>query len=351
MLVFASIGVFLIWAGLVSRISFVRAAGSLGIAALIVAPFLVSRLLFSASGSSSYLIWQFFREPNHSGWYFPGVLITFCGAAFVLLAVYGVVLIALRRSYSDRLILCWIVVLFGFMQIWPTKLFPYLMAVVPAFSIVAGVATLDIAARVKRNWPARFGRGLNQTVLASALALAVLASMGLRTFTVLTSGVESVGNHFDVFDIEVHDFEGAREFALWARDSTPSEARFLTVGPSLGNVLAFYGNRPSNAISVSPDPARRNPAYVPVVNPDLAIRQGSFQYAVWDSLSANRSPFNGGRLRGYAEKYGTAVVFSVYRDEQGNLAQGREVPDRADPLIVVFDLVGGEPLPIVEAED
>jgi len=81
---------------------------------------------------------------------------------------------------------------------------------------------------------------------------------------------------------------GTREFAQWANENTPGRSRFLTMGPSLGNILRFYGYRDSVALSVSQDPARRNPAYVPVPNPDLAIRQMAVQYLVWDAYTADR---------------------------------------------------------------
>ena len=98
------------------------------------------------------------------------------------------------------------------------------------------------------------------------------------------------------------------------RGSTPETSRFLTIGPSLGNILRFYGDRDSVAMSVSTDPAKRNPAYVPIPNPDLALRQLSVQYVVWDAYSADRTAFYSERVLRYAHRFGGNVVLSVYVD-------------------------------------
>jgi hypothetical protein len=73
-------------------------------------------------------------------------------------------------------------------------------------------------------------------------------------------------------------------------------------------VIQFYGQRQAQALSVSPNPLHRNPSYEPVINPDLDIRSGRFQYLVYDAYSASRSPYFANRLRSYLTKhYGTPV--------------------------------------------
>ena len=49
----------------------------------------------------------------------------------------------------------------------------------------------------------------------------------------------------------------------------------LTLGPSMANIIQYYGHRKTFGLSVSPNPLHRNPAYPPVVNPDFALRDGS----------------------------------------------------------------------------
>jgi hypothetical protein len=77
----------------------------------------------------------------------------------------------------------------------------------------------------------------------------------------------------------------------------------MTIGPSMANIVQFYGRRRALGLSVSVDPLRRNPAYTPIANPDLALRRGDIQYVVWDRFSASRSSFFSERLLRYVEKY------------------------------------------------
>ena len=65
----------------------------------------------------------------------------------------------------------------------------------------------------------------------------------------------------------------------------------MTIGPSMANIVQFYGHRKAYGLSVSPNPLHRNPSYEPLVNPDRLIRDNEIQYVVWDSFSAARSPF------------------------------------------------------------
>jgi hypothetical protein len=117
----------------------------------------------------------------------------------------------------------------------------------------------------------------------------------------------------------------------------------MTIGPSLGNILAFYGNRSFVAVSVSPDPARRNPAYVPVPNPDFALRSGAIDYVVWDAYSASRSSFSGDRVLRYARRYHGVPVLSVVREGSGTRTIEGEAPKGEDLLAVVFNVRSGDP--------
>jgi len=316
---------------------------SLSIAVLVGLPFLLSRAIWSAGGSSDYILWQFLRPPNHTQAYLPGIMIQYAGPLFIAAALVGLGRMVRRRSTADWYLLAFLGVYVTFMVAWPTKLFPYLMLVVPALAVAAGSGIVWVGELTGRLIPrvapplarATFGIGM--------IGALVSGPMVLNTGRVIQEGPDPLSDRR--FDLEVHEFVGAREAAEWAGEHTPRNSRFLTIGPSLGNVLAFYGSRHFVALSVSPDPARRNPAYVPVANPDLAIRQNDIHYAVWDFLSANRSGFYSRRLQSYAAKYGTAVAFAVYRDVDGEVrAVAGYPPASAEPLIVVFELHGGDPI-------
>ena len=102
-----------------------------------------------------------------------------------------------------------------------------------------------------------------------------------------------------------------RETGRWIRDHLPEDIQMLAIGPSMANVLEFYGDRKVWGLSVSSDPRQRNPVYQPVKNPDLAIREGTIQYIVWDAFSADRSKRSSDRLLGYVSKYGGRLIYEA----------------------------------------
>ena len=70
------------------------------------------------------------------------------------------------------------------------------------------------------------------------------------------------------------------------RRHVPQGSTFMTIGPSMANIVQFYGHRKAYGLSVSPNPLNRNPSYEPLINPDRAIRDSELQYVVWDTFSA-----------------------------------------------------------------
>jgi hypothetical protein len=82
----------------------------------------------------------------------------------------------------------------------------------------------------------------------------------------------------------------------------------MTVGPSMANIVQFYGHRTALGLSVSPNPLHRNPSYTPIPNPDLELRSGQIQYLVHDEFSARRSPFFARALLRYMRRYDGRVV-------------------------------------------
>jgi len=105
---------------------------------------------------------------------------------------------------------------------------------------------------------------------------------------------------------------GGREAGAWVAENVPAGAQLLAVGPSMANIIQFYGHRKAMGLSVSTNPLYRNPVYDPVENPDLSIRHGEMKYLVWDSYSASRSPFFSDRLLTYAQTYGGKVVHQEF---------------------------------------
>jgi hypothetical protein len=86
-------------------------------------------------------------------------------------------------------------------------------------------------------------------------------------------------------------------------------------------------------LSVSSNPRNRNPSYTPVPNPDRAMRDGDFQYVVWDSYTAARTPHFALEARRLASKYHGVTVFTAtaaVRSRSGHVV--------VEPVIVVYEV-------------
>lgn len=307
---------------------------------LLVAPFPLSRLTHQSDNASQFVLWQLFRDPNHSADYFVRVLLQYAGPVVLALVALGLLRMLRRRSTQDVLVLFWVGTFMAFFTIWPTKLFPYLFPILPGLAVMTALGLVEVVA-VARRWNRIRFHGAALTGLAASL---VVLHLGIGSASIVSAGptarIPGVGD----FDIEVQSFAGGREIGEWVGSSTPPNARFLTIGPSLGNILRFYGQRDSVALSVSADPDRSNPAYVPVRNPDLAIRNMDVQYAIWDAYSADRSSFYNARLMRYVRRYHGEPVYSAYLRPSGTLGvRMGAAPEDVDVRFVVYDLQGGNP--------
>jgi hypothetical protein len=107
----------------------------------------------------------------------------------------------------------------------------------------------------------------------------------------------------------------------------------MTIGPSMANILQYYGHRKAYALSVSTNPLNRNPSYEPIRNPDFRIRNNEFQYLVWDSFSADRSSFFSEGLLRYADRFNGRVVHT--QSATVDTDDGHSV---RKPMIVVYQV-------------
>jgi 4-amino-4-deoxy-L-arabinose transferase-like glycosyltransferase len=211
-----------------------------------------------------------------------------------------------------------------FFQLWPTKGFQYLLPIAPAIAVLAARTLSSLSIRrfnPLRRW--RFGLRWAQAIAVTVLALTLL----------LPSWNAAQASSDNEFVAGTGGIPGGRESGLWIRDNVPQGAKMITIGPSMANVLQFYGHRKAYALSVSPNPLRRNPSYDPVVNPDLQIRTSEIQYLVWDSFSATRSPFFAQALQKYIDRYQGRVIHTetvAAPTAAGGTAQ--------TPVIVIYEV-------------
>jgi len=298
---------------------------SLGLMLVVMLPFPASLLISGRSvAGQSYLVWQLLRRPNHPWDFYATHVPQVIGYLVIILALLGLWLARRDRSWRERLLLLWIVVPILFFQLWPTKGFQYLLPIAPALSILAArtLASLSAAASSSAQRSSAVSRMLT-VVLTVVVALTLTASSWARIQPASTG----------TFLAGTGGLPGGREAGIWILENVPEGASFLTIGPSMANVIQFYGHRKARGLSISANPLRRNPAYEPVVNPDLQIRLGEIHYLVWDSFSAGRSPFFSERLLRLAEQFGANVVHT----ESVTLpAEGGGTVEQ--PLIVIYEV-------------
>ncbi len=288
---------------------------SVGVMALVIAPFPLSMMLAGRTGTGeSYLTWQLFRRPNHDWLFYPDTVPEAIGPLVLLAAAIGLWLLRREASWRETLLLSWIAVPVVFFQLWPVKGFQYLLPVAPAVAVLAGRALSRLPAPGRRGF--------------QALAVAIVA------VSLLIPAWDRVdGARPDSFLAGSGGLPGGRETGEWIDEHAPAGAAFMTIGPSMANLVQYYGRRSAYGLSVSPNPLNRNPSYEPLVNPDRAIRDSELQYLIWDAFSAGRSGRFSDRLLAYADRYDGRVVHTEVLP--ASTRQGESV-DR--PAIVVFEV-------------
>jgi 4-amino-4-deoxy-L-arabinose transferase-like glycosyltransferase len=280
------------------------------------------RLAGNSSTGQHYLAYQLFRRPNHEWTFYPATVPVAMGPLVVAAAILGLWLLRRESSWRETLLLSWVLVPAFFFQLYPVKGFQYLLPTAPAVALLAGrtlgrwsprVYRRLLRARLSVSWLGLFAAGLVAISLAVPTWQRIQPSI-TRKFLAGSGGVP-----------------GGREVGGWIRGNVPEGAQLLAIGPSMANIVQFYGHRRAYGLSVGTNPLRRNPAYDPLPNPDLAIRTNDVQYLVWDAYSAGRTPFFSNKLLGYVRRYNGRAV----RTESISV-KTRAGSAVREPLIVVY---------------
>lgn len=267
--------------------------------------------------AQSYLIWQLLRRSNHAWSFFPTVVPPAIGWLVMLAALAGLIALRKARTWRETLLLCWIIVPTVVFQLWPVKGFQYLLPIAPAVAI--------LAARTIVHWrPQPRHRFLSFPHLNAIAGVLVLLSLAIPSW----QAVDSVGATSRMAG--AGGIPGVREAGAWIDANLPEDAVLVTIGPSMANMVQFYGNRRAYGLSVSTNPLHRNPSYQPLTNPDAAFRYGDVQYLVYDSFSASRSTFFFNSLNRYIKKYDAQEIWSYSVPTPGH-------PD-GTKIIVIYEV-------------
>jgi 4-amino-4-deoxy-L-arabinose transferase-like glycosyltransferase len=303
--------------------------GAVAIFGVIVAAMTVALDWAGRTGTGSqYLVWQLFRRPNHSFLFYPEVVPLAVGVGVILAAGAGLWLLRRDASWRETLLLSWIAVPAAFFQLFPVKGFQYLLPIAPAAAVLAArfFAHWDPQRPSSPTAPRR--RGLLRARLIVPVALAiVLVSLAVPSWQ------HTRPSQASTLLAGSGGLPRGREAGRWIARNVPEGARMMSIGPSMANVLQFYGHRKVYGLSVSPNPQHRNPVYEALHNPDRSIRDNELQYIVWDAFSAERSPFFARRLMRFVERYRGHVAHTetvTVRSPEGRPVQ--------KPAIVIFEV-------------
>ncbi|HZP50604.1 ArnT family glycosyltransferase [Actinocrinis sp.] len=314
--------------GAAGRLRLRHHALGLGVFVVVFATYPIALRLASASGTGqNFLLWQLLRRANHPLWFYFTDLPRVIGPAVLLIAAAGLVWLWPQRSWRERLLVTWVAVPLAFFTIWPVKGFQYLLPATPALAVLAGrpIGALWTKA-LKARGGLRSRTGLAFTSGAVVCGIAATVSLAVPTWQRITPSGSTA------FLAGTGGLPGGRATGQWIGANTPIGARLLAAGPSIANVLEFYGHHQVGALSVSTDPRNRNPVYQPVANPDRAVRSGEYQYLVWDSFTAGRSPYYAGEIKKLIDKYHGVAVYTATVPVSGKSGPG------AAPVIIVYEV-------------
>ena len=278
---------------------------------LAVSPYPAAIVLSGASDTArQFLLWQILRQPNHTATFYVETLLTAVGPIILVVAILGVIASVRIGHWQDRLLVAWLFVPIAFFEIWPVKGFQYLLPIAPGIALAVARAFEAPWTDWLADQTRRFG--LTDRIAGArafaALVIPIVLVMSLAPTT--TAAVLNTSARGSLAG--TGGLPGGREAGQWIRENVPIGATFMTIGPTMSNIIQFYGHRHSLALSVSPNPQRRNPAYDPILNPDRSIQTLEIHYAAFDIWSAERSPFFANTLRRYLTKYNGRLVYEQH---------------------------------------
>jgi 4-amino-4-deoxy-L-arabinose transferase-like glycosyltransferase len=309
-----------------TRLRLAEVVRALAVLVVTILPYPLSlKLAGHTSTGGAFLTWQLLRRPNHPWWFYVTTVPPALGLGLVVVVVVGLVLMHRSLSWSEHLLLSWVAGPCIFFTAWAVKGFQYLLPIAVPMAVLAAMVIISVPVPQVR-WRVGALR-VTSMGLRALVAVALIASLAATSWSRVQPA--SAGS---TFLAGTGGVPGGREAGEWVAENTPVGVEMLALGPSMANIIQFYGHRRVLGLSISPNPLQRNPVYEPIHNPDLQIRHGNLQYLVWDSFSASRSPFFASHLLAYTERYHGRIVHQEFIGEP----TGDGPPTK--PVIIIYEV-------------
>jgi hypothetical protein len=261
------------------------------------------------------------------------------GPLLLVLAVLWVWASRKSMTWRERLLVSWCLIPLVFFEIWPVKGFQYLIIIAAPVAILASATLVRSIELADARWRARtesIHRGMRTLAHRAMRPLARRAGWFATAFVAASLLVPTVAavnpSPTGEFLAGSGGVPGGRELGAWIQANVPPGARMLTIGPSMANIVQFYGHRQAFGLSVSTNPLHRNPSYDPIPNPDAQIRANALQYVVWDAYSGRRSTFFSDALMAFVDRYHGRPVHT----ESVDIREGGTVVSK--PVIVIYEV-------------
>ena len=288
-----------------------------GVMAAVVGVFPLALLIAGRTETGgNYLAWQLFRQANHDLFFYPLTVPLAIGPALVLLAALGLWVLRRRHDWRETLLLAWVAAPLTFFELYPIKGFQYLLPIAPAVAL--------LAARTVALWPAALlPRGLRRAWVGPV-------AVGLVAVTLaVPSWLRVEPSRATSFLAGSGGVPGGREAGEWIARNVPTGAQLMTIGPSMANILQFYGGHPAYALSVSTNPLQPQPHLQADPQSRPAVPQQPVPVRRLGRVLGRAQLVLLPRLLRYADRYSGRVVHSESVTTQSGAKK---------PVVVVYEV-------------
>ncbi len=176
-----------------------------------------------------------------------------------------------RQNAALATLVIAVVVPVWFFQVWKVKGWHYPVVIAPLAAV--------LAAYVLTMW----WRSPHRHIRPVASIMAVVTVVSLIGVSAINGPV--VDDYRRVGEAGYSGIPGGRETALWLAENAPEGSKMLGIGPSIGNIIKWYSDHETSAISISRNPFVR---IQPTSRSAICIRVAMGLWSIWCTTHTQR---------------------------------------------------------------